>query len=163
MPVTKTAAALEALYVQIEEICRHFTQIRQEASNIMEAGEMPDATLHLNDVLQSTEEATTTIIEAVTKMGGICESSSMSAEDKAKASEQVGLVYEACCFQDISGQRIKKVLNHLNVLESKLLYLSETARGQMAPEKPVDPYLNGPALSTEAPAQEDIDAMFKQA
>ena len=51
------AATLQALYTKIEEILRQFREIREEAEGIVENSAMPDAALHLNDVLQHTEEA----------------------------------------------------------------------------------------------------------
>lgn len=156
------AATVRALYAQIEEICRHFGQIRKEVAGITAANEMPDAALHLNDVLQSTETATTTIIDTATLIGSLSEVSSMSTADKTKMTELVARIYEACCFQDITGQRIKKVLNHLSVLEGKLMRLSEAGRAETAPLKVADPLLQGPALTGEAPSQADIDLMFTQ-
>lgn len=156
------AATLKMLYGQIEEICRHFKQIRQEAAGIVENSQMPDAALHLNDVLESTETATNTILDAATQIGSIAGASALDEESKQKLNEQVGMIYEACSFQDISGQRIKKVLRHLSELEEKLMNLSESAKGQQRDTKPVDPLLNGPALSAVAPSQAEVDALFKQ-
>lgn len=159
------AATLQALYTKIEEILRQFREIREEAEGIVENSAMPDAALHLNDVLQHTEEATTTILDAATTIG--------SLTDNAAVAEQIGRIYEACSFQDISGQRIKKVLGHINTLEMQLSSLAESVRGSSgdaapkkpkaaAPQKTGDAALmNGPALSAEAPSQADIDAMFK--
>lgn len=166
MPEAKKAADdLRGLYAKIEEILKQFREIREEAEGIVENSQMPDAALHLNDVLQHTEEATTTILDAATTIG--------SLTDNAAVAEQIGRIYEACTFQDISGQRIKKVLKHLNTLEEQLQGLSEAARGatgdaaakpraKAAPAATGDAALmNGPALSTEAPSQADVDAMFK--
>lgn len=162
MEQKQDAATLRVLYAQIEEICRHFKQIRQEAAGIVQNSQMPDAALHLNDVLESTEKATNTILDAATAIGMIADASAMQTEEKQKLTEQVGMIYEACSFQDISGQRIKKVLRHLNELEEKLMHLSESTRGQQSAPKPNDPLLNGPALTAQAPSQEEIDALFKQ-
>ncbi len=159
------AEALRALYTQIEDILRQFREIRQEAEGIVENSAMPDAALHLNDVLQHTEEATTTILDAATTIG--------SLTDNAGVAEQISRIYEACTFQDISGQRIKKVLGHINTLESQLARLAESARGSTADasaakaktpaaQKTGDAaLLNGPALSAAAPSQAEVDAMFK--
>ncbi len=159
------AAMLHALYAKIEEILRQFREIREEAEGIVENSAMPDAALHLNDVLQHTEEATTTILDAATTIG--------SLTDNAGVAEQIGRIYEACSFQDISGQRIKKVLGHINTLETQLSSLAESVRGSSgdtaskktkaaAPQKTGDAALmNGPALAADAPSQAEVDAMFK--
>lgn len=159
--VKADAATLRALYLQIEDICRHFKQIRQEAAGIIETTNMPDAALHLNDVLEATENATTMILDTAAAIGTLTEASAMCAEDKEKMNEYMMTIYEACSFQDISGQRIKKVLKHLSALEGQLSRLSETARGAGVVEKQDDGLLNGPALASEAPSQAEIDALFK--
>ena len=155
-------ATLRALYAQIEDICRHFKEIRKEAAGIVETSQMPDATLHLNDVLQATEEAANTILESAIAIGNLVDGSSLDAPTKQLISDQIGRIYEASSFQDISGQRIKKVLQHLTDLEGQLARLSETARGEASPAKIVDPYLHGPALAGTGPSQEEVDNLFKQ-
>jgi chemotaxis protein CheZ len=157
------AAQLRVLYTQIEEICRQFKDIRHEAAGIVETSQMPDAALHLNDVLKATEEATTVILDAAIAIGALVDSNAMSDEGKKLVADQLSRIYEASSFQDISGQRIKKVLQHLNALEGQLLRLSETASGQAVASKPADPHLHGPALAGSAPSQSDVDDMFKQA
>ena len=160
MPESKPdPVTLRALYAQIEDICRHFKEIRSEAVGIVQTSQMPDATLHLNDVLQATEEATTVILDAAMAIGNFVENGNVN---KQLINDQLGRIYEACSFQDISGQRIKKVLQHLTSLESQLARLSETARGQAAPAKPADPFLHGPALTGTGPSQEEVDNLFKQ-
>lgn len=151
--------ALKALYAQIEDIMLHFKEIRGEAAGIVRTSQMPDAALHLNDVLQSTEEAAMIILDAATAIGSLAEDPRVHADVKEGITQQVARIFEAAGFQDISGQRIKKVLLHLNELEAQLLRLSETAQRQAAPP-PKDTLLQGPSLSSEAPSQDDIDRLF---
>lgn len=154
---------MRTLYAQIESLCSHFREIRSEAVGIVNTSQMPDATLHLNDVLQSTEEATTTILEAATNIGEAAGLLTGSAAAKQKIEDEVMRIFVACSFQDISGQRIKKVLRHLNTLEAQLLRLSQTARSQSGRVVEDDPLLSGPALSGEGPSQAEVDNLFAQA
>lgn len=156
------AKDMRVLYAQIEKLCTHFREIRGEAMAIVSTSPMPDATLHLNDVLQSTEEATTTILEAATSIGEAADGLKGADAAKQKIADEVMRIYEACSFQDISGQRIKKVLRHLNALEEQLLRLSQTARNQSSRRAEEDPLLSGPALSGEGPSQADVDSLFAQ-
>lgn len=160
--MTKDTETLRMLYAQIEDIYRQFKDIRTEASGIVENSQMPDATSHLNNVLEATEQATHTILDAATTIGTLAETTGVPAEVGQKITAQLVSIYEACSFQDISGQRIKKVLRHIRELEEKLHYLADAARGQSVPVKKTDSLLNGPALSSEAPDQEQIDAMFRE-
>lgn len=153
---------IRTLYVQIENLCNHFREIRQEAMGIVSTSPMPDATLHLNDVLQATEEATTTILDAASTIGALAEGLKATQEVKDKFNEEVTRIYVACSFQDISGQRIKKVLRHLNDLEEQLLRLSQAARSGSRPKQQDDSLLNGPALAGEGPSQAEVDSLFAQ-
>lgn len=158
--MTQEKEMLLALRAQIEEIHKHFKTIRSEAADIVSTSQMPDATLHLNDVLESTEQATTTIIDAATAIGYVAEEAALSPESRKKINGEISRIYEACSFQDISGQRIKKVLSHMNALEAQLVRLSDTAKSTVAPPNPVDPLLNGPQLSSQAPTQSEVDRLF---
>lgn len=157
------SALLNALYAQIDEICGQFREIRREARGIVQTSQMPDATLHLKDVLQETENAATAILDAAAAIGALVGDENVPPLIREGVERQLGTIYEASSFQDISGQRIKKVLNHLNALEVKLNRLSEATKGQELSEKPADPLLNGPQLTTDAPSQTEIDNLFRQA
>jgi chemotaxis protein CheZ len=75
-------------------------------------------------------------------------------------------IYEASAFQDITGQRITKIVRALQHIESKLQTLVEecggaddTAEGE--PEVTGDAaLLNGPQLGKNANSQTEIDLLF---
>jgi chemotaxis protein CheZ len=74
-------------------------------------------------------------------------------------------IYEASAFQDITGQRITKIVRALQSLEEKLTSLA-SAFGPLdeavAPKAPAGDaaLLNGPQRETTAASQTDIDALF---
>jgi chemotaxis protein CheZ len=152
------------LYAQIEEICKSVQDIQTEAAGIALQSKQPDAAAHLNDVLQHTEDATMTILDT---MAAIQETVDAGGADLSqKVSEHITRVYEACNFQDVSGQRIQKVLANWQIIENRLSKLSEMAKsyGVMPPATttPVNsnPLLNGPQLAVDAPDQASVDALF---
>jgi chemotaxis protein CheZ len=74
-------------------------------------------------------------------------------------------IYEASAFQDITGQRITKIVRALQSLEEKLAALA-SAFGPLdetfvanAPEGDAA-LLNGPQMEKTAASQTDIDALF---
>jgi chemotaxis protein CheZ len=80
-------------------------------------------------------------------------------------------IFEACTFQDITGQRIAKVVETLQRLETRfdrMLSALPTAEGEevkTADEAAVDArkedqILNGPQRDGPQVAQDDIDALF---
>lgn len=78
-------------------------------------------------------------------------------------------IFEACSFQDITGQRIQKVVGTLTYIEDRISGLLDTHGVTTAEEAVVDDeedvsgdeaLLNGPQLAGEGNDQDDIDAMF---
>ncbi len=82
--------------------------------------------------------------------------------------DHVMQIYEACNFQDITGQRISNVIGTMTMVEDQvtaMLARSEGVSGKApAPEKPAPGrgLLNGPKLDgdTGHASQSDIDEMF---
>ena len=159
------------IYKEIEEIYNGFMELQREAFGILDTNKVPDSSAQLNDVLKSTEEATNIILDSATSISGIAETACSSDEGKTQIAALVNKIYEACTFQDITGQRIKKVLKNLNLLEQRLANLSAIARNNKSKSVKTESHkdnsknndnslLNGPQLSAEAPTQEDIDKLF---
>jgi chemotaxis protein CheZ len=134
----------------------------------------------LDEVVAGTEGATETILGAaeVIDTNASALSASLSASDAGQAleiQEQVIAIFEACNFQDITGQRINKVVTALRFIEerieSMLKIWGESSfdgveaadDGSGAVEKPLGEELaNGPALpaASDQASQADIDALF---
>ena len=99
----------------------------------------------------------------------------MAPEMGEKVTNAVTQVYEACNFQDITGQRITKVVKALKHIESKVDALVgafgediakyKAAHPTTEPKKEHDPMsaaylLTGPQLPDNASKQDDIDALL---
>ena len=95
----------------------------------------------------------------------------------AALGDHVIAIYQACSFQDITGQRINKVVKTLKQIESKVDQLlsafgdevaqqrtkatNEAAAAQESAKAAREEHLlNAPQLPTEAVSQADIDALF---
>ena len=120
------------------------------------------ANLELDEVIKATEEASNKIMDAAEKI------QSLSAGNAA-ISAQVTEIFEACSFQDITGQRIRKVLGLLTDIEKSIQHVMTIANvpeGAPAPKKPLTQaekekeLLRGPQLSKDKPSQDDIDKLF---
>lgn len=141
-------------------------------------GETPilRAASELDEVVASTERATTTILSAVEDIERAA--NSLRIENKCVPEggvelgairERVVALYEACNFQDLTGQRIRKVVGTLKFLENCLDIVIQRGeawerRELVVPVAPVSPaeLLNGPALPGEQGhvTQRDVDAYF---
>jgi len=76
---------------------------------------------------------------------------------------------EACTFQDITGQRVTKIIRSMQFVEERVLamvdLMGRDSVAKEAAELPVetqekDPLLNGPQLPGNAISQDDIDKLF---
>lgn len=160
------------LYLQIEQLLESFNDIRQAAAGISSNHDVPDSSMELRDVLQHTEDAAETIIDTATDIQSIVDASGADDAVKQQVGEKVTAMYEACNFQDISGQRIKKVMGKLVALEEKLQGLAQLAehygvdKGNGAEHVATNgvssdaDLLNGPQLSEHVPSQAEVDALF---
>ena len=89
---------------------------------------------------------------------------------RANVEAQIYTIFEACAFQDITGQRIGKVVEALRNFELRLARFASAVRAR--DEGGIDPaeaerreraerlILNGPQPNGPAVAQDDIDALF---
>jgi chemotaxis protein CheZ len=126
---------------------------------------IPEATDELDAVVKATEHATQAILDAAEKLGEVAGALGGPVGDRILAITTT--IFEASNFQDITGQRISKVVRALRHIEEKIIALAR-AFGQEIESSlpPIDErsgdakLLNGPQLPANANSQDSIDAMF---
>ncbi|MDE1570925.1 protein phosphatase CheZ [Aquabacter sp. P-9] len=133
------------------------------------------ATDELDAVVYDTEEATEAILscaEAIdTSVNALL--GRLSGDDLSIAEEiQANVIktFEACNFQDITGQRIRKVVKLLVFIEQRVQRMTDIWGGADAvaqdagiiPREGDEALLNGPALADDenVVSQDDIDSLF---
>jgi chemotaxis protein CheZ len=105
--------------------------------------------LELEAVVQATETAANRIMEAAEAIGDWLRTGARDAESVEAVAERVNTIFEACSFQDITSQRIRRAIEHLQQVETMLT--------EMAPGTPVE------VSASEANpdlAQDDVDRIF---
>lgn len=134
------------------------------------ARDLPTAADELDAIVEHTEQAASEIMDAADEL------STIAAEQEGETAERlekvVTKIFEASTFQDITGQRITKVVKVIKFIESKLDDLAD-AIGDMAGDDGVvvtrdanveivgdDALLNGPQLEGDGNSQDDIDALL---
>lgn len=169
------------VYADIEALARYIDTARAEIADLrpddINSEHLPAATDELTAIVGATEQATHTIFEAVEGIEALTEK--MSPEVAEEVSAAVTSIFEACGFQDITGQRITKVVTALQQVEGKVDALlnafgddikrdgaprataKKTTTPSGAPARPDEELLNGPQLPENAISQDDIDALFK--
>lgn len=126
-----------------------------------------DASQHLDEVIKHTEEATTVIMDSADVV--MHEAGGIGGDKEEKIMAAVNEIYESCNFQDITGQRIQKVMKLIATIEERVAKLNDlfgTAGAENdalqggAKEMTDADLLNGPQLSESAASQEEIDQLF---
>jgi len=169
------------LYNELEGLARYIQHARREVATIQPEDintlHIPTANDELDAVVGATEQATFQIFDACDVVSGIA--GAIDAENSAKLTDAVTRIYEACNFQDVTGQRITKVVKALKHIEAKVDMLVTVLGGGALPEgagaavaEPVeapeilavDPQsgvpMHGPALPGQGISQADIDALL---
>lgn len=133
-----SAASLEALlhkidgevFSELKAIARHIATLRREIA-ALEPGEMhrksiPAAGQELDAVVHATESASNRILECAEEV--MAASASDLDRYKAFVQERMLSVFEACSFQDLTGQRIAKVIETLKQIETRVARFASVAR-----------------------------------
>lgn len=157
----------EELSREVNSIARHIERTQVELGQIppsnATAAALPDADGDLREVVRSTETATHTILESAERI------MSADAEDmdsyRQVVDEAVVSIFEACCFQDLTGQRIRRVVDTLSYINQHIGYVMNVIEGggQSIPKTPTREergLLGGPQPAGTAISQEEADSVF---
>jgi chemotaxis protein CheZ len=136
-------------------------------------GRIEEASEELDSVVQATEHATSDILAAAERIQEIAwtlREQGHKPETCDLLDDQATDIYTACSFQDLTGQRTRKVIGVLRYLESRINAMIEIW-GFEPSEAPVPPplsssregdaaLLNGPAKPGQGLDQADIDIVM---
>ncbi len=158
-------AKLASVYRDCADLAHYILTARREIAQMrpkdLTEKRLPRAGQELDAIVQATEQATNTIMEAAEQI--------MAANVGSRVvQDAVMQIFEACSFQDITGQRISKVVKTIEHVEERLEALKrawgpDLGTDEPAPSEPQDEeaaLLNGPALDGEGASQDDVDALF---
>ncbi len=166
---------------ELDEIQEAISRTKREIASLHVSGfkgqEMSRVTDELDAVVGGTESATEAILSAAESIDDAANtlSARLKGQDQQLAAdiqEKVLTVFEACNFQDLTGQRITKVVNVLRFIEDRVNRMMEiwggmetfdTIEADESLRRVGDAaLLNGPALPEAAgvASQDDIDALF---
>ena len=76
--------------------------------------------VELEAVVQATEAAANTIMEAAEAIQGWIDGGLRDPDAIQALSDKVNSIFEACSFQDVTGQRIRRAIQHLQQVEEML-------------------------------------------
>lgn len=158
---------METLSALIDASKGDIAAIRPEA---VREEHIPAAKDELDAIVGATEQATEDIMTASERIQTIAESLDDKTADEL--TEQVMRIYEACSFQDITGQRITKIVDTLMKIEHSVegmlaVFGDDAARGRVQQraqeENEPDPdtdLMHGPQLEGGGNSQDEIDKLL---
>ena len=162
-------SATETLLLsEVEELARTIAAARAEVVALkvddITASHIPLATDELDAIVAHTAAATDAILESCETLDRLGEE--LAGQAGAQLQEATTRIYEACGFQDITGQRITKVVAALKAIDAKVANII-AAFGQRqagpvadAPAASAAALENGPQLPRNAMDQSDIDKLL---
>jgi chemotaxis protein CheZ len=154
---------------EFQHIGRYINRTREEIAalrpNDIHGSRIPTAGAELEAVVGDTENATETIMTLAENI--MCADMSDPEAYKAEVDAAMMQIIEACSFQDITGQRVSKVVATLAHIEERVSRFSEVMGVLDAESNQTDKekwqeenLLNGPQIDGPATGQDAIDALF---
>jgi chemotaxis protein CheZ len=112
--------------------------------------------LELEAVVQATESAAERILQAAEAIGDWAANNGRDPAESAQLTARVNAIFEACAFQDLTGQRIHRAIGSLQQVEALLSALiagGDDAAGTNPTALPA-------AVATEELDQQEIDRLL---
>nr|WP_321456375.1 protein phosphatase CheZ [uncultured Cohaesibacter sp.] len=160
----------------IDRTKKEIAQIKHEDNEGSERFER--ATMELDAIVSQTESATGDILSAAEKIQEFAWTLREQGADNDKCDEldmEATNIYMACSFQDLTGQRIRKIVDAMRYVESRINSMIDIwgfeSDGVEVDQnhhrshdvRPDAHLLNGPALAGEGVDQGDVDMLFDNA
>ena len=165
-----------AIYREFRELAEYIASAKKEI-NALQANELhqeriPSAGRQLDAIVKSTEEATNRIMEQAEAI--MAADTSDPQAYQATVNSAVMEIFEACSFQDITGQRISKVVDTLQHIESRVSRFAKAVNARdvaspLTPEEEAkerrirEQLLHGPVFDGEGVSQQAIDELLDAA
>lgn len=184
--------ATSQLYQELGELAKYINAAKKELQEVKSSNlaneHLPTASNHLDAIVQMTEQATSQIMDECDKltmfhndmrerlinMDPPLEPNVLAGVDDGlnEAMTSITHIYEACNFQDITVQRIQKVVKALQEVERQVLRmvvvfglmenagkLDDATKAELQEDAAL---LNGPQLTGQGLEQDDIDAILSK-
>jgi chemotaxis protein CheZ len=146
------------------------SEIRQQIATVvaLPTAATRNSGLELEAVVQATEEAANRIMEAAEAIGDWLRDGKHDPASMEVVNQKVNAIFEACSFQDVTGQRIRRAIQHLQQVETMLTDMVPGQDDHPPVEKLVvhAPYNNAGAITPEHSeanpdlGQDAVDSLF---
>ena len=169
----------ETLKKEIVRLYGFMTQLKTELAGIRQSHSVEDRFQSMAEELEAivgaTEGATNTILgaaeridNAVTRIDELGSTDKVMLDQTEKIKTAIGNIFEASSFQDITGQRISKVMKSVTAIDDhvgRMVHLwgaEQVASVDIGDDKRTDDekLLNGPQVEGDGISQDEIDKLF---
>jgi len=150
---TELHAATQLVDYSEVNISKQLAGIHEQIVSVVSAPSLAtrNSGLELEAVVQATETAANRIMEAAEAIGDWLRDGGRDPASLEAVAEKVNTIFEACTFQDVTGQRIRRAIEHLQHVETMLTDIIPTgSAATQVKEETKDPDL----------FQDDVDKMF---
>lgn len=178
------------LYGELGELAKFINEARKELRDfqphLLADHEIPDASDQLDAIVQQTEKATGSIMDSCEQLEGLnqrvidklishnppLDEDVLAGVDDALTESQnhITNIFESCNFQDLTGQRIMRIVKTLREVERQVLRMvvvfglqnksvEEDVRKKLEDEAEL---LQGPQLPGNSLEQDDIDDILNK-
>lgn len=148
-----------------ERISRELAQVQEKIAGLVAAptSSTRNSGVELEAVVLATESAANTIMEAAEAIQDWILRGERDPDAIETLADKVNSIFEACSFQDVTGQRIRRAIQHLQQVESVLeRFLPPDPEQPRGPRVEVRTQLHTVAAPAGAAdlAQAEIDALL---
>lgn len=178
--LSEEALTIQAVQIEIAQMVKSIARAKAEIAAIKHPAAQDDrlvaASNELDAIVTATEVATTEILTAAeaieleaVSIAGLAHEDQDIVTATERIVSQVVKIMEASNFQDITGQRITKVVQTVRYIEERIVTMidiwgvdafNDLPLQTEAPSGGEQDLLNGPQLENQGISQADIDALF---
>ncbi|MEO1188609.1 MAG: hypothetical protein AAFW60_06020 [Pseudomonadota bacterium] len=165
---------------EIARMVRSMAQAKEQIAAIkhpeIDDNQVNAASNELHAIVSTTEMATNTILEMGEGVQQLAERlmNLMGSDEDVQSTcsdiiTRINTMFEACNFQDITGQRVTKVVTTLEFIEERLRTIIDAWGKEAFADIPIpqqvqlhetDDLVSGPALGDSGLSQDEIDSLF---
>jgi chemotaxis protein CheZ len=151
--------ATQLLGYSEDNLSSQLVNLHEQVARMLAApsGATRNSGMELESVVQTTEAAANQIMEAAEAISDCVRQSIPDRDTISAINARIDAIFEACAFQDITGQRVRRAIEHLQHVETTLTVM-------MSPPGEAPPVFQPQAPTVVSNGadrtQDDIDAMF---
>lgn len=161
----EVAASVQLMGMSEDAITARIAEVHGQIARLIAipASGARNSGLELEAVVQATEAAADTIMEAAEAIQAWLDGGGRDAASIAALNDRVATIFQACSFQDLTGQRIRRAIKQLQQVETMLEGLMPGGAPAAAPTLDVvghAPTVAEPATAGPDLAQAEIDRLL---